>query len=351
VTIAVNGFKNPGPDRPKRALAERAMRRSWFPVARSTDLGSPQKATLLGVNLVVFRRAEGQVAVLSSRCPHRGGDLSLGQQHSDDIACPYHGWRFSGDDGHCTYVPSLPDQSRIPRNARIKAYPAVERYGHVWTVLQDPITEMYELPEWKDLGLEWLAAEPLMSPTGVAVAIENFRDVAHFPFVHRATMGDVREVVEPLEVRREGLNVWMDRALPAQEDAWHNDGDQMMRYHCVAPGLAAITFTSDTLGSRVVAGFPSPETYDSVRIFWGVANQRGYRGNALEQNLALEQSVYLEDLPIAAALEPSEVPWDGEYEEFSVPADIFTLNYRRAFRELMGRTEAAERAEPAVTAG
>lgn len=329
---------------PKKALAERVMRRSWFPVARSTDLSTPQQATLLGVNLVIFRRSDGEATVLPSRCPHRGGSLGLGEQHGQDIACSYHGWRFSGVDGTCTYIPSLPNQSAIPPKARVKVYPAVERYGHVWTVLEDPIAPMYDLEEWRSIELEWLAATPLESPTGVAVAIENFRDVAHFPFVHRATMGDVPEAVEPLDVRREGRDVWMDRKLSATEAEWQNGGDQMMRYHCVVPGLAAITFTSEKLGIRVVAGFPSPVAYDQVKIFWGVANERGYRGDTLVNNLDLEQRVYLEDLPIAAALEPREVPWDGEYEEFSVPSDLFTLNFRRAFQELMSHTAQLETA-------
>ncbi|MGB3485439.1 MAG: aromatic ring-hydroxylating dioxygenase subunit alpha [Mycobacterium sp.] len=323
----------------KRDLAEAAMRRSWFPVARSADLANPQQATLLGTNLVVFRRSDGTATVLPSRCPHRGGSFTIGTQHGDDIACSYHGWRFSGVSGKCTYIPSLPDQSKIPPKAGVKVYPAIERYGHVWTCLEDPVTEMYDLAEWRDLDLEWLAATPLNSPTGVAVAIENFRDVAHFPFVHRDTMGDVPEVVEPLNVRRDGLHVWMDRELLATEGEWNNGGDQTMRYHCVAPGLAAITFTSSTLGTRVVAGFPSPIAYDQVKIFWGVANEVGYRGSTLGESLELEQRVYLEDLPIAERIEPREVPWDNETEEFSAPADLFTLNYRRAFTDLMGRLE------------
>ncbi|GAA1013227.1 (2Fe-2S)-binding protein [Acrocarpospora pleiomorpha] len=323
---------------PLRAKAEDAMRRSWFPVARSVDLTSPHQATLLGERLSVYRTASGRPVVHQRRCPHRGGDLSAGVVHGEDIACPYHGWRFSAD-GRCTTVPSLADQSKIPPKCHIKTYPAVERYGHVWTVLGEPICELYDLEEWRELDLEWLAAEPLHQTTGVAVAIENFRDVAHFPFVHQVSMGTTPEVVEPLQVRREGLDVWMDRPLPAVAGDWASQGDAVMRYHCVAPGLASITFNSPTLGRRVVAGFPSPVAYDEVRIFWGVAAEPGFRGDSLEKSLALEEAVYLEDLPIAAGLEPREIPWDGEYQEFSAPADLFTLNYRRSFRELMSRVD------------
>ena len=86
----------------KRELAEAAMRRSWFPVARSCDLDTPQPATLLGVKLVVYRDKQGRVAVQSRRCPHRGGDLSRGEVHASSIACPYHGWEFASDGGACS---------------------------------------------------------------------------------------------------------------------------------------------------------------------------------------------------------------------------------------------------------
>ncbi len=35
--------------------------------------------------------------------------------------------------------------------------------------------------------------------------IENFRDVAHFAFVHQATLGAMPEVIEPLEPESDGL--------------------------------------------------------------------------------------------------------------------------------------------------
>jgi hypothetical protein len=108
----------------------------------------------------------------------------------------------------------------------------------------------------------------------------------------------------------------------------------MMHYHCAAPGFASITYDYEKLGKRVVAGFPSPVSYDQVLIFWGVANERTFGGDSLDECLRIEEIVYLEDVPIVAEIEPREIPWDTPADEFSVPADLFTLNYRRAFREL-----------------
>ncbi len=324
----------------KRELAEAAMRRSWFPVARSIDLAKPQPATLLGIKLVVYRDGEGRPVVQSRRCPHRGGDLSIGEVHAGSIGCPYHGWEFASSDGACVRVPSLPDQAKIPPKARIATYPAVEKFGHVWTVLEDPIVDIYDPVEWRDVDLVWMAADPIDSPVGVGVTVENFRDVAHFPFVHKVSMGPTPEVVEPLDVRRDGLDVWMLRPLDAGSGEWANDGDCMMRYHCAAPGLASITYDYDKYGVRVVAGFPSPISYEHVKIFWGVANAADYSGASLEENLRVEEMVYLEDVPIVEDLDPREIPWDNEIEEFSVPADMFTLNYRRCFLDLMRRVPA-----------
>ncbi|CAN7489769.1 Rieske 2Fe-2S domain-containing protein [Rhizobium sp. LjRoot30] len=320
---------------PKREAAERAMRRQWWAVARSTDLDTPQPAVLLGERLVVYRTASGKPVVQSRRCPHRGGDFSQGKVHGEGIACPYHGWQF-GSDGKCAHIPSLDNQSKIPGRATIATYPVIEKWGHVWTVLEQPAMPMYELDAWAGLDLEWLAGPPLDSETGVAVAIENFRDVAHFPFVHEVSMGPSPHIVEPLMVKREGLDIWMQRSLNAGNGDWANDGDCEMYYHCTAPGLATITYDYAKYGKRIVAGFPSPMAYDHVMIFWGVANERSYSGADIEECLRIEEMVYREDLPIAGALEPREVDWDGTYVEHSVPADLFTLNYRRAFNEFVG---------------
>jgi phenylpropionate dioxygenase-like ring-hydroxylating dioxygenase large terminal subunit len=321
----------------ERMRTELALRHQWFPVARSSDLSTPQAATLLGERLVVYRTAAGRAVVQSSRCPHRGADLSLGQVHGETIACPYHGWRYSGDTGRCAHVPSLEDQSKIPTKAGIRTLRSVERYAHVWAVWEDPVSEMYDFEEWHGTDFQWLAAATLDSPTGVAVAIENFADVAHFSFIHRGMMGATSPTIEPLNVRRNGLDVWMDRPLTSSEGEWAKDGNCMMHYHISAPGCIAITYDYEKLGKRIVAGFPSPMAYDHVRIFWAVANERGYRGANLEECLRIEDLLYREDLPTAASIWPREIDWDGEFIEFSVPSDLFTLNYRRAFREFVKR--------------
>jgi phenylpropionate dioxygenase-like ring-hydroxylating dioxygenase large terminal subunit len=104
---------------------------------------------LLGRHLVVFRTADGQPRVLPDRCLHRGGALHRGAVVGDSVECPYHGWQWRGADGRCIYIPSNGPSAPIPKTAAIGAFPAVERYGLVWTCVGDPLTGPPDLPTLK----------------------------------------------------------------------------------------------------------------------------------------------------------------------------------------------------------
>jgi phenylpropionate dioxygenase-like ring-hydroxylating dioxygenase large terminal subunit len=316
-----------------------ALRHSWFPVARLQDLERPVEATLLGEKLVVFRTSAGQPRVLQRRCIHRGGNLAKGEVQGDSLACPYHGWRYDGQSGRCTYVPSLEDQAKIPTRAAVRSYPARQHWGHVWTCLDEPVADLPAPPEFDELELgEWVAGPSLHSSVGLAATTENFRDVAHFPFVHRGTMGQLAHVVERLDVRRDGVDVWMTRRVEARPDApWSDDGNAWMRYHTIAPGISLIVYEYDDLGKRVLVGCPSPIGPEECTIFWGVANDCGFNGMTAQEAMEAEHAVYLEDIPVVCDLDPAEIPFDGEAVEVSVPADRFTLAYRRAFLEFAER--------------
>ena len=114
-----------------------APHRGWYPVARSVDLENPRAVTLFGRRLVAFRTADGRPRVLSDRCLHRGGPLHRGAVIGDSIECPYHGWQWRGADGQCVYIPSLGQSAPIPKSAVIGAFPAVERFGQIWTCVGD----------------------------------------------------------------------------------------------------------------------------------------------------------------------------------------------------------------------
>jgi phenylpropionate dioxygenase-like ring-hydroxylating dioxygenase large terminal subunit len=316
------------------AAIRAALRHHWFPVARIEDLATPRPAELLGERLVVFRDSAGRPRVTARRCVHRGGDLAAGVVVEGSIQCPYHGWAFEGASGLCTSVPSLPEGSRIPPKARVRAYPVLERFGHVWTCLGEPhfgIPEQPDIAEIADLDLVWATGPPIPVDCGIMAQSENFRDVSHFPFVHAGTMGALDPVVPSLRVRRAGREVFATYFYPKVEQAEFSEpGASWFHFHSYAPGISTILADYGAGGKRFLVNIPCPVSHDRCVIFWALAVERTFTAGSLEQMVDLETKVYQEDAPVMNGLEPSEVPLAGEWEEASCPADAYTLSYRQA---------------------
>ena len=65
---------------------------------------------------MVFADSNGDLKILDGYCRHMGGDLSQGTIKGDEVACPFHDWRWGGD-GKCKLVPYA---KRTPRLARTR---------------------------------------------------------------------------------------------------------------------------------------------------------------------------------------------------------------------------------------
>jgi phenylpropionate dioxygenase-like ring-hydroxylating dioxygenase large terminal subunit len=162
-----------------------AQRACWHPVAFASEVADrPVHADLLGEPLVVWRGAGGAVRVMSDLCVHRGTALSLGRIAGEELVCAYHGWRYGGD-GRCVAIPQKPDPAVVPARARVRAFRVQERYGLIWTALEEP---RWPLPEVGELeNGEWVtvAAGPYRWRCDAARQVENFTDFGHFPWVGR----------------------------------------------------------------------------------------------------------------------------------------------------------------------
>jgi len=317
-----------------------ALRRCWQPVARLQDLEhGPQRAILLGEALAVFLTESGEPAVISDRCAHRGASLSMGKVCGGSIQCPYHGWEWAGRDGACTRVPSLPDQRQIPPRARVPAYPARAHWGLVWTVLEEPVSELPDLPWFDADRWTWGHGEPYELPVAFGVMIENFRDVAHFAFVHQATLGAMPEVVEPLEPERRGLEVTMRRKMEFGDDAEAVWGPlRETATHVIAPNFtSARLFTEE--GERCLLHAARAIGPTESAHYWIEGGLENFDEERLEQAIAYDSRIYAEDLPITSAIEPRELPLDPR-ADVNALADRFTLAYREAFVEFVHRARA-----------
>jgi nitrite reductase (NADH) small subunit len=74
----------------------------WLLVCALQELpcGGVKTVALPGLNVAVFRLADGRMFGIEDRCPHRGARLSAGVFYDGDkIACLDHGWGIRLIDG------------------------------------------------------------------------------------------------------------------------------------------------------------------------------------------------------------------------------------------------------------
>ena len=309
----------------------RALERTWWPVARSVDLGRPCRAQLLDRTLSVLRGHDGKARVTDDRCPHRGASLSRGEIIDNAIQCPYHGWQWDGDTGRCVNIPSLGDQARIPSAARLKTYASEERWGLVWTCLADEPAQGIPDPDWLK-GPDWVFDVRFSDlNTNILFVQENFRDVAHFAFVHTDTIPVRSPVVEPLELTRDGYEVKFALTVPYAPDhqrIWHAETDTVTHYHAVAPSFASITAGDGAGGARYLLNCPSPVSLEQTRTFWVNGVTRNLAAE-LPELIASEEEVYAEDREVVGAIEPRRL--GQPLEQVHTIADSYTLAFREAF--------------------
>ncbi|MDT4946264.1 MAG: 3-ketosteroid 9alpha-monooxygenase subunit, partial [Pseudonocardiales bacterium] len=151
--------------------------------------GKPHAINAFGTKLVVFAGAGGALKVLDAYCRHMGGDLTQGSLKGDNVACPFHDWRWSGE-GRCVEIPYA---KRVPLRARTRAWTALEKNGQlfVWNdpqgnppppELEPPAIAGFGSDEWSD----WVWNTIVIEGSNCREIIDNMSDMAHFYYIHFA---------------------------------------------------------------------------------------------------------------------------------------------------------------------
>ncbi len=185
---------------------------TWFPVATEHDL-SPRtlfRGQLSDRELVLWRADDGFVNVWENRCLHRGVRLSIGVNEGAELVCRYHGWRYANRSAGCTYIPAHPANSPA-RTITNMTYPAVERYGLVWTT-DDPSEPFVEHPGLRSLPAEetlTLRSLPINVPASVALD-----QLLGYRFIPTEFIGDKNEPAAQTRSRAErssnAVTIWVD---------------------------------------------------------------------------------------------------------------------------------------------
>ncbi len=172
------------------------MRHYWQPVALLDEFDpvlDPRMATrpvkavrLLGQDMVLFRDAHGQYALLDRDCPHRGADLSFGRYEGNGLRCPFHGWKFDTT-GQCIETPAEPAGSKLCTRIKQRQYPLLQRSGVLfgWFGPEDqtpppfPALDCFVAPDSHTFAFKGLWRCNWLQAFEVGI------DPAHTSFLHR----------------------------------------------------------------------------------------------------------------------------------------------------------------------
>jgi phenylpropionate dioxygenase-like ring-hydroxylating dioxygenase large terminal subunit len=218
------------------------------------------------------------------------------------------------------------------------ALPVQERYGCVFTTLGRPnrgIVEIAEAdePDRRYVPCGWVT----MRASGLRV-VENFLDMAHFPFVHTDILGAEPHTEVPhylSEIRRDVDEVWATNCTFFQPRiaATEDKGDFVhLTYRVPSPFVVMLYRVCPTAPDRLdaIALFIQPLEEDLCR-----AQPVMYLVDSLSTHTALlrfEQVIFLQDRIIVENQRPLLLPLEPR-AEIPTRADSSSIAYRRWLKE------------------
>ncbi len=162
----------------------------WFIVAQASEIepGEIKRLHYFGRELVLFRTDSGEAHAVNAYCAHLGAHLAVGGKvEGEGIRCPFHGWCYDGASGRCTDIPYT-ESEHIPSQARIRAYPTLERNRMIWVWHhlegKPPFYDVPVVPEFDDPDWSEPSCREYFVATCCQEMAENNHDFAHFRYVH-----------------------------------------------------------------------------------------------------------------------------------------------------------------------
>lgn len=284
--------------------AEKASLDQWYVIDSTSDIPAEAKPNrLLGRDLIVSRDAEGTVVV---REKLEGGALG-------------------------------------------EILPTRERYGFIWTTLGTPERELFDIPEADEPDRRHVVCGAVAVRASGLRIVENFLDMAHFPFVHTDILGaephtEVRHYTT--EIRRDVDEVWATNCEFFQpQAALSATGGTMTQYmyRVAAPFQTLLYKTCPAAANRwdVICLFVQPLDHDRCRahpVMFIIDDE-----STLTSMVHFQQLIFLQDRIILENQRPRLLPLEPR-AEIPTRADISSVAYRRWLKEKGVTFGTAERA-------
>jgi phenylpropionate dioxygenase-like ring-hydroxylating dioxygenase large terminal subunit len=335
------------------------VRDQWYVAAYGSEVTRRFLArTICNEPIVFYRTADGAPVALADRCVHRRYPLSLSRLDGDRIVCGYHGFTYEPN-GSCAFVPG---QERIPRTARVTAYPVVEQDSFIWVFIGDPrLAEQRPVPRapWLNPGSGYETVsglEPIRCR--YSLLVDNLLDLSHETYLHGGYIGTPEVAQTPIETR-------VDEENNVVHVSRHMDDAECPPFYANSTGLSGrITRWQDVeyhapclylLHSRVapVGSTPNPdgsdpgafhteityaitpETDHSVLDFWMVSRDFALGDAEVTEYLAKNNhTVVMQDVDALNILEEVIAAEPEGFQELSINIDAGGLAARRVLKNM-----------------
>lgn len=276
-------------ERPMSRCSDKAALNEWYPLGTETEIAFGQSAMrLLGTDLVLYRATDGTIVVTIDGC--------------------------------------------------IAPLPIIKRFGLVWTTLGEPKGGLFALPEADEEDRRVVNCGAVMVRASGLRIIENFLDMAHFPFVHTDILGAEphTEVMHyNAEIRRDVDEVWATNCQFFQPQAALSATDGIMTdytYRVMTPFATLLYKTCPNAANRwdVICLFVQPLEPDRC-----IAHPVMFLIDDVSTTTELlhfQQLIFLQDRIILENQRPALLPMEAR-AEIPTRADASSIAYRRWLKE------------------
>lgn len=225
------------------------------------------------------------------------------------------------------------------KDASGNALPTVERFGHLWTSPGQPNRDLFTIPEADSPGRRLVDVGSVKVKCSPLRAVENFLDIAHFPFVHTDILG-----AEPhtevdrydVKIREEVDEVWATKVKFFQPQAAKSAAGGITTeymYRVPAPTCSVLYKTCPPRPGEwdVITLFVQPLTDEWCEVWPWMALYDD--DSTMSEMVSFQQLIFMQDRSILENQLPRKLPLDPGME-VPTQADMTSVAYRRWLKKI-----------------
>ena len=214
------------------------------------------------------------------------------------------------------------------------AWPVIARFGHLWTTPGSPSRDLFDIPEAAAPGRRLVDCGSVMVRCSPLRAVENFLDIAHFPFVHTDILGaEPQTEVDRYDVtiHEDTDEVWATKVRFFQPQAAKSAKGGITTeymYRVPAPTCSVLYKTCPPRPGEwdIITLFVQPMTEDHCTVWPWMALYDD--DMPMADLVGFQQMIFLQDRSILENQIPRRLPLDPGME-VPTQADLTSVAYRR----------------------